>query len=455
MYEIQKSKPHDVLVEKNLIGSILTDEVSRLKGIEHLGSEDFYEPRNRCIYDAVLELNKDNLAIDLVTVSSALNNKITSDGKSQLAFVDDKYLKLLFDGSYQHDNVDSYITLLSNKTAERKLLELGTDIEVVVRDTELSVDDKIGKIEKKLSNVQKQEKGLFSNITDVTEEVLNKIKERSETDETIFGLKMPFNVINEMTGGIQDGDYVVLAGRPSSGKTGLAMNIARYVGIESNKTVLIFSLEMSANQLVTRLLSTETGISSLSMRTNRLTEEQWDNLVLAKNNFENSEIYIDDNTNNMLELKTKVKRFATRKKIDLIIIDYLQLLSSPDNRFNSNRNSDITDISREIKLLCTELKVPVIALSQLSREVEKRADKRPILSDLRDSGSIEQDVDMVWFLYRDSYYNKKTVYIEGISSENEIAELIFAKHRNGPTGTLLLNYSPSTITFSDYTDEDE
>lgn len=425
--ELGKVPPHDIEAEQAVIGSMLTDREAVSSSIEILKEEDFYREDNRIIYSAMLNLYNRAEPIDLITVKSELE----SMGKfEQVGGFE--YLASLPDKVPTTANVQKYIKIVEEKSVLRNLIKTANEIiELGYNPTE-DVEDIMDGAEKKIFDImQSKNTKSYTPIKDVLVESFTNLEKLYNQKQHVTGVPTQFYDLDDKTAGLHGSELILVAARPAMGKTAFALNIATNAALRANVPVAIFSLEMSKDQLVNRMLCSEAMVDSNKVRTGKLDEEDWTKLAEAIGPLSEAGVYIDDTPGiSVMEIRTKCRKLKMEKNIGLVVIDYLQLISGSNKR-NGSREQEISEISRSLKVLAKELNVPVIALSQLSRAVEQRDDHRPMLSDLRESGAIEQDADIVMFLYRDDYYNKE-------SAEKDIAEVIIAKQRGGSTGTVKL-----------------
>ena len=431
---IKRILPHNIEAEKSVISSMLMGNDAIEVAAEMLTGEDFYQRQYGIVFDAILELYNSGSAVDLVTVQEQLKKKNVPDEISDMDFI-----RELFKTQSTSVNIKSYAGIVSEKSLLRKLIKTSEEVENACYLDNGPTEATLEEAEKKLFKVFQQKNGKdFVPIRQVVLEQLENIEKASKTKGNITGLPTGFTDLDYKTAGFQNSDLIILAARPATGKTSFVLNIAEYMALKKNKAVAIFSLEMSKQQLVNRLFSMGARIDSTALRTGALKDEEWGRLVESAGIIGNSRLIIDDTPGiTVRELRSKCRKYQLEHGLDIVIIDYLQLMSG-SGRSSESRQQEISDISRSLKLLARELNVPVIALSQLSRAVESRTEHRPMLSDLRESGAIEQDADIVMFLYRDELYNKD-------SDKKGITELIIAKQRNGPIGTVDL------VWLSDYT----
>ncbi len=425
--ELGKIPPHDIEAEQAVLGSMLADSEAVNAAVEVLKEEAFYRDDNRVIYQAIINLYNKSEPIDILTLKDELEsmNKFEQVGGYE-------YLASLPDKVPTTANVQKYIKIVEEKSILRNLIRTANEIiELGYNPTE-DVEDIMDGAEKKIFDIMqsKNQKG-YSPIKDVLVESFTKLEELYNRKQHITGVPTGFSELDYKTAGLHGSELILVAARPAMGKTAFALNIATNAALRGNAPVAIFSLEMSKDQLVNRILCSEAMVDSNKVRTGKLEEDDWIKLAGAIGPLSESEIYIDDTPGiSVMEIRTKCRKLKKEKKIGLVVIDYLQLVQGSNKRIGS-REQEISEISRSLKILAKEINVPVIALSQLSRAVEQRPDHRPMLSDLRESGAIEQDADIVMFLYRDDYYNKE-------SEKKDIAEVIIAKQRGGSTGTVEL-----------------
>ena len=426
--EIGKVPPHDIEAEQAVIGSMLTDKDAVMDAVEKLKPESFYREDNKLIYEAILNLYNRSEPVDLVTVK----DELTSMGSFEKVggF---EYLATLPDKVPTTSNVLKYIEIVEEKATLRNLIKTANEIIDLGYDQTEDVDDIMAGAEKKIFDIiQKKNQKSYTPIKDVLIESFTKLEELYNQKSKITGVPTGFADLDDKTAGLHGSDLILIAARPAMGKTAFALNIAAHAAIRENVPVAIFNLEMSKEQLVNRMLCMEAMVDSNKVRTGKLEEDDWSKLAGIVGPMSDAGIYIDDTPGiSITEIRTKCRKLKMEKDIGLVVIDYLQLIQGSGSKKNGSREQEISEISRSLKIIAKELNVPVIALSQLSRAVESRPDHRPMLSDLRESGAIEQDADIVMFLYRDDYYNPD-------SEEKDISEVIIAKHRAGSTGTVKL-----------------
>ena len=425
--ELGKVPPHDEDAEQAVLGSMLTDNDAVMAAVEVLKEDAFYREDNKIIYQAIINLYSKSEPIDIIT----LKDELESMGKfEQVGGFE--YLASLPDKVPTTANVQKYIKIVEEKSVLRNLIKTANEIiELGYNPTE-DVEDIMDGAEKKIFDImQSKNTKSYTPIKDVLVESFTNLEKLYNQKQHVTGVPTQFYDLDDKTAGLHGSELILVAARPAMGKTAFALNIATNAALRANVPVAIFSLEMSKDQLVNRMLCSEAMVDSNKVRTGKLDEEDWTKLAEAIGPLSEAGVYIDDTPGiSVMEIRTKCRKLKMEKNIGLVVIDYLQLISGSNKR-NGSREQEISEISRSLKVLAKELNVPVIALSQLSRAVEQRDDHRPMLSDLRESGAIEQDADIVMFLYRDDYYNKE-------SAEKDIAEVIIAKQRGGSTGTVKL-----------------
>mgnify|MGYP002771532982 FL=1 len=425
--DLAKIPPHDIDAEQAVLGSMLTDKDAVNAAIETLKEDAFYREDNRAIYQAIINLYSKSEPIDIITLKDELESM---DKFEQVGGYE--YLASLPDKVPTTANVQKYIKIVEEKAILRNLIKIANEIIELGYDPAEDVEDIMDNAEKKIFDIMqsKNQKG-YTPIKDVLVESFTKLEELYNRKQHITGVPTGFVELDYKTAGLHGSELILVAARPAMGKTAFALNIATNAALRGNAPVAIFSLEMSKDQLVNRILCSEAMVDSNKVRTGKLEEDDWVKLAGAIGPLSESEIYIDDTPGiSVMEIRTKCRKLKMEKNIGLVVIDYLQLVQGSNKR-QASREQEISEISRSLKILAKEINVPVIALSQLSRAVEQRPDHRPMLSDLRESGAIEQDADIVMFLYRDDYYNKE-------SEKKDIAEVIIAKQRGGQTGTVEL-----------------
>lgn len=424
--ELGKVPPHDIEAEQAVIGSMLTDQEAVYAAMERLKPEDFYREDNKQIYTAILNIYNKAEPIDIITLKAELSSMGKLDAVGGL-----EYIVELPEKVPTTANVDRYIKIVEEKSLLRNLIRAANEILSSGYAQEDDVENIVDHAEKKIFDVmqKKSQKG-YTTIKDVLVESFTKLEELYNQKEHITGVPTGFAELDKKTAGLHGSELILIAARPAMGKSAFALNIGSYAATRANVPVAIFSLEMSKEQVGNRILCSEALVDSNNVRTGELNDEELGKLAETSGELSQAPIYIDDTPGiSVMEIRAKCRKLKLEKNIGLVIIDYLQLIQGSGK--TSSREQEIAEISRSLKILAKEIEVPVIALSQLSRAVEARPDHRPMLSDLRESGSIEQDADIVMFLYRDDYYNED-------SEKKNIAEVIIAKQRAGSTGTVEL-----------------
>lgn len=433
---LKRVLPHSVEAEQSVIGSMIMDREAIVVASEIITGEDFYNKQYGILFETMIELNDEGKPVDLVTLQDRLKEKEVPPEVSSLEFVRD-----LITAVPTSANIKHYANIVAEKATSRKLIRLNEEIANTCYLGKESLEVILEETEKKVfSLVQKRNTGDYVPIRQVVMNALDKIEQSGRNKGAVTGIATGFIDLDYKTAGMQPSDLVLIAARPSMGKTAFVLNIAENVAFRQNKTVAIFSLEMSKEQLVNRLLSMHSQVDSQHIRTGNLSDQEWDKLIESANVVGKSNLIIDDTPGiSIAELRSKCRKYKLEHNLSMIIIDYLQLMSGSGR--SDSRQQEISDISRSLKAVARELSVPVLALSQLSRAVEQRPDHRPMLSDLRESGAIEQDADVVMFIYRDDYYNPDT-------EKKGVSEIIIAKQRNGPIGTVELAWLPSLTKFA-------
>lgn len=434
---IKRVMPNSLEAEQSVIGSMIMDQDAIVTAMEILLQEDFYHKQYGSLFDAMIELYSSGQPVDLVTLQNKLKEKDVPQEVSSLEFVGE-----LVRAVPTSANVKYYCNIVKENSMKRKLIRVTEEIENECYAGKESLESVLDKTEHDIfALLSSRTGGDYVPIRQVVMNALEKIEKASQQDGNVTGIPTGFIDLDYRTAGLQPSDLVLIAARPSMGKTAFVLNIAQYVAFHENMCTAIFSLEMSKEQLVNRLFSLESRVDAQALRTGNLSDADWAKLVEGAGIIGDSELIIDDTPGiSISEMRSKCRKYKLEHDLKLIIIDYLQLMSG-SGRSTDSRQQEISDISRSLKALARELNVPVLALSQLSRAVEQRPDHRPMLSDLRESGAIEQDADVVMFIYRDDYYNKDTE-LKGIS------EIIIAKQRNGPIGTVNLAWLPEYTKFA-------
>lgn len=433
---IKRVLPHSIEAEQSVIGSMLMDREAIITATEIVAAEDFYQHQYGVMFEAMVELFNEGKPVDLVTLQNRLKEKDVPPEVSSLEFVRDIITTVPTSA-----NIRSYATIVREKAILRRLIRINEDISNDCYLGRESMDDILSDTEKRIFDLlQSRTSRDLVPIRQVTLDVLEKIEEASRTKEIVTGIPTGFVDLDYKTSGFQPSDLILLAARPSMGKTAFVLNVLDYVAVRRSLPCMIFSLEMSKEQLVQRMIAMESNVNTQKLRTGNLTDAEWDSVVEAVGLIGSSNLVIDDTPGiSVTELRSKCRKMKLEHGLDMVIVDYLQLMSG-SGRTSDNRQQEISEISRSLKALAREIKAPVVALSQLSRACESRQDHRPMLSDLRESGAIEQDADVVMFLYRDAYYNKDT-------EDQDSAEVIIAKQRNGPIGTVNLLWKPDITRF--------
>ena len=438
MTEEIRALPQDVMSEKAVLGSVFIAPDKLLIAAELVQPSDFYYPANQTIFKAMLELADKEQAIDPLTIRNLLDSRGEFEPAGGMA-----YLTELVTAVPTSANIEYYAKNVADKAIARSVINNLTDSIAAVYNSDAGIDEIISKTEQSLINASSsRNKSSFKHIHDVIETAQVKIEERASMSSDVTGTPTGFHDFDKITTGLHEDNLIILAARPAMGKTALALNIAQNVAVKAKKAVAVFSLEMGSESLVERMLAAEGNVMSYHIRTGKLSENEWQRLIYAQAQLAEAKIYIDDTPGiRVTEIRSRARKLAQETDgLGLIVIDYLQLITGNNPK---NRQQEVSEISRQMKILAKELNVPVIALSQLSRNVEQRQDKRPVLSDLRESGSIEQDADIVAFLYREAYYDKSD---DG--PENNKVELILEKNRYGSLGTVQLFFHKEYTKFT-------
>ena len=435
---LKRVLPHSIEAEQSVIGSMIMDREAIVVASEIIHGDDFYNKQYGVLFDSMVELNDEAKPVDLVTLQERLREKGVPPEVSSLEFIRD-----LITAVPTSANIKYYANIVAEKSTLRKLIRLNEEIANICYAGNESLDVILEETEKKVFDlVQKRNTGDYVPIREVVMNAMDKIEKASRNKGNVTGIPTGFIDLDYRTAGMQPSDLILVAARPSMGKTAFVLNIAQHVAFKQNQTVAIFSLELRKEQLVNRLFSLESKVDSQHLRTGNLSDDEWEKLIESAGVIGKSNLIIDDTPGiSIAEMRSKCRKYKLEHNLSMIIIDYLQLMSGSGKGRNDSRQQEISDISRSLKALARELSVPVIALSQLSRAVEQRPDHRPMLSDLRESGAIEQDADVVMFIYRDDYYNHDT-------DKKGIAEIIIAKQRNGPIGTVELVWLPDYTKFA-------
>ena len=433
---VDRLPPHNIEAEQSVVGSLLIDRDAIIRVASMLKADDFYYGANGIIYQAIVDLYNRREPTDFVTLTDELQRRERFDQVGGLA-----YLSSLLNVVPTAVHVEYYGKIVERTASLRRLIDAGAQIVSIGYREGIDVEEAIDSSERAIFDVsQRRTTRDFQSIADVLERFFDQIDYLQQNRGALVGVPTGFSDLDKITGGLQKSDLVIVAARPSVGKTAFALGMAYGAAVLHGKTVGIFSLEMSAEQLVQRLLSTETGVDSHRLRLGQIDDHEWDRISRAFGRLAEAQIFIDDSAAvSVMELRSKARRLQAERGLELLVVDYLQLMQG---RRSENRVQEISEISRGLKGIARELNIPVIALSQLSRAVETRADHHPLLSDLRESGSIEQDADVVMFIYREEVYDANT--------ENKgIAEISVAKHRNGPVGQVNLRFFQKTARFAD------
>lgn len=436
--QMQHIPPHSMEAEQSVLGAMLLDKESVAAATEILRGEDFYSEAHKEIFEAILDVYDHGTPIDLVTTVEALRQRGSLEAVGGGAYISDLSMSVPSTA-----NIRYYIRIVDEKATLRRLILASNEIIKEGYDASEDLDIIIDHAEKKIFDIaQRKNTQAFEPIKTILLDTYTKIEEMTKNKGKIVGVATGFKDFDQRTSGLNASDFVLIAARPSMGKTSFAINIAQYAALHSQVPVAIFSLEMSKDQLVQRMLSSEANIELQKIRTGDLNENDWIKLVQAAGPLSSAPIYIDDTPGiSAMEIRSKARRLKLEHGLGMIVIDYIQLMSGRGK--TESRQQEVSEMSRSLKALARELNVPVVTLSQLSRGPEGRQDHRPMLSDLRDSGAIEQDADIVVFLYRDEYYNPE-------SEKKNIAEAIIAKQRNGPTGTVELVWLGQFTKFANY-----
>lgn len=428
MEHIQQDRvpPQSIEAEQAVLGSVFLNADALIEAMEYIDSADFYRRSHQLLFQTMLDLNNRNEAIDVITMKTELEQKQLIEDVGGIS-----YLSELTTSVPTAANVGYYAKIVEQKSLLRRLIQTATDIVTRGFEQDEDVEFILDEAERQILEVsEKRNRSGFLAISDVLSDSIAQIEQLSQQGDDITGLPTGYHALDKMTAGLQSEELIILAARPAVGKTAFALNIAQNVGTKTDESVAIFSLEMSAESLVNRMLCSEGSIEASHLKTGQLTDEEWNSLIVAMGSLSRANIFIDDTPGiKISEIRAKCRKLAQEQgDLGLILIDYLQLIEGTGRE---NRQQEVSEISRQLKKLAKELKVPVIALSQLSRGVEQRQDKRPVLSDIRESGSIEQDADIVAFLYRDDYYQRdgEDGDDEPVQESNNIIEVIIEKNR--------------------------
>ncbi|MBR0277173.1 MAG: replicative DNA helicase [Clostridia bacterium] len=437
--------PYNAAAEQSVLGSVLMDRECIGSVIQYIRSDDFYDPRNKEMFEAVQDLFNLDKPIDVVTLAEQLRHRGTFEKIGGELYIAD-----IVNSVSTSANVKYYAKIVSDYSLRRKLINVSNDISNLALEGNENIEKILDMSEQKIFDVsQSREVTGFKSVRDLLSVSFSHISERASSDEKYMGIPSGFDKLDEITSGFNKANLILVAARPSMGKTSFALNIAQYAALTKDMSVAIFSLEMSSEEIVNRIWFSEAMVESSKIREGKMESSDWNRLTTALSILSPAKIYIDDTSAvSPMDIKAKCRRLMAEKKLDMIIIDHIQLMQSSSRR-TDNRQQEITEISRSLKMIAKDLDVPVIALSQLSRASESRSDKRPLLSDLRESGAIEQDADLVLMLYRDEYYNQLTEH------PGE-AEVIISKNRNGAVGKIFLKWQGEFTKFSniDYQHEE-
>ena len=439
----ERIMPHNIEAEQSVLGSMFLSKYAKEKALEELSEDLFYLDQHAKIFETIRRLAEKKVAVDITTVTSDLNDR------NELSHVGGiEYISDMINSVPTSSNVEYYIEIVNQKAVLRKLIETSTDIATMAYSNDGTVNETLDEAEKKILTVVKKRKASeFKKIQEVLFKAQADLELLSTSGGEITGVTSGFYDLDKLTSGFHANEFIIIAARPAMGKTAFALNIATAVASQDKKTVALFNMEMSAEQLAMRMISSLGQIEGYKLRTGKLNHIDWKKVNEAISQLADMKICIDDTPGISIgEIRAKCRRLASSEEgLGIVIIDYLQLISGSP-KYAGNRQQEVSEISRSLKTMAMELGIPVIALAQLSREVEKREEKRPIMSDLRESGSIEQDADIVSFLYRDDYYNKESQTDDNTSH----SELIIGKHRSGPTATIDLIFKRDTSTFLGY-----
>lgn len=433
---LKRVLPNSIEAEQSVIGSMILDREAITIASEIIMPDDFYNKQYGILFETMIELNNEGKPVDLVTLQDRLKEKDVPPEISSLEFIRD-----IITAVPTSANIRYYAGIVSEKSTLRRLIRLTSEIENTCYSGKENLEFILEDTEKRVFElVQKRNTGDFVPIREVVMNALERIEMASKNSGDVTGIATGFLDLDYMTSGMQPADLVLIAARPSMGKTAFVLNIAQHMAFKLNRSVAIFSLEMSKEQLVNRMFSLESRVDAQHLRNGKLDEDEWEKLIESAGVIGKSKLIIDDTPGiTIQELRSKCRKYKLDQDLDIVIIDYLQLMSG--NGRTESRQQEISEISRSLKGLARELNVPILALSQLSRAVEQRPDHRPMMSDLRESGAIEQDADVVMFIYRDDYYNKDT-------EKKDVAEIIIGKQRNGPIGTVELAWLPKYTKFA-------
>ena len=434
---IRRIPPHNQEAEKSVIGAMMMSRDAVIAAVEILDKDDFYESRYGLVFDAFRRLNEEGKAIDPINLQEKLKEM---DAPAEL--YDPEFIRNMVAAVPTSVNIRDYANIVKEKSVLRNLIRVAENIENKCYDGHEEMQAILDSAEKDVFAVtQTRAAGDAVSIMDIAVKALDNIEMASKSNSHVTGLATGFLDLDYKTSGLQNSDFILVAARPSMGKTALVLNMAQYMAFRKDQAVAIFSLEMSREQLMNRLIAMESTVNSQNIRTGKLNDDEWSKIIESVTAIGHSKMIIDDTPGiTLAEMRSKARKYKLDHDIKIIFIDYLQLMTLGASKKSDNRQQEVAEISRALKSLARELNIPIIALSQLNRSVEQRDDHRPMLSDLRESGSIEQDADVVMFIYRDDYYHKDT-------EEKNVAEIIIAKQRNGPIGTVKLVWLPEYTKF--------
>ena len=445
---MKREIPNNIEAEQAVLGSMLLSKYATVKAIESLTSASFFLEKHGKIFNAIKDLASKNIPLDITTLTSKLKDE---NLLNEIGGVD--YLSEILEATPTAANVDYYLKIVEDKSILRNLIEEATEIATLGYTNEFSVSETLDKAEAKILNVVKNRKSSeFKQMPEVLTEIEEKLEKLASNKGKISGIPTGFYDLDNLTDGFHENELIIIAARPAMGKTALALNIATNVALKSKKSVIIFTLEMRAEQLVTRMISSLGQVEAKKLQNGSLNSNDWQRVNEAMSQLSDTNIYIDDSPGVTIgDIKAKSRRIASSdENVGIILIDYLTLIGSM-GRYSGNRQQEVSEISRALKTLALELKIPVVTLAQLSRTPELRENKRPVLSDLRESGSIEQDADLVAFIYRDDYYNEASKIDDNMSK----TEIIIRKNRNGRIGTAELIFKKNTLSFMNYKNEEK
>ena len=453
--DMRKVPPQSLEAEMSILGGVLLDNEAINRALEVIRPEDFYRESHRKIFKAMIDLSNNGEPCDLITLTTVLKKMGALEDTGGGA-----YLATLVDYVPTAANISYYCKIVKEKAITRNLITAATEIVTQSFDEQSSVDELLDRAQKVIFEISENKlRPAFFPVKDILKDTIRSIERLYEKKEHVTGVPTGFLDLDGMTAGFQRGDLIIVAGRPSMGKTAFALNLAQNASMhaEPRSAVAIFSLEMSKEQLVTRLLCSESRIDASRLRTGHLIESDWERLLGGAGKLHEAQIFIDDSPAiSVLEMRAKCRRLKAEKNIDLVVVDYLQLMRGGAN--SESRQQEISEISRSLKALAKELDIPVVALSQLNRSLESRTDKRPMMSDLRESGAIEQDADVIMFVYRDAVYCEACKKRDGscnIEGHDKQAEIIIGKQRNGPIGTTSLIFNGEFTKFENKSRRDE